>query len=84
MICPICKRGGGLWLSSIVVNNTSGTFSPNSNVLDKKQHFRIIFRIILMIRDERQKDIKYEENPTLEFVKWGFWCTSFYYLVFNS
>lgn len=43
-------------------------FFPNSNVLDKKQHFRIILNQDM----ERQKDKKFENNPTLVFVKMGF------------
>ena len=56
MICPIYKRSGGLWLSSIVVNNTSGSISANSNVLDKKQHFRII--LILETKGKKIKSMK--------------------------
>jgi hypothetical protein len=50
-----------------------GTFSSNSNLLDKKQHFRII----LIQETKGNKDKKYENNPTLEFVKRDFWHTSF-------
>jgi len=40
----------------VIVYNISGTFSPNSNVLDKKQHFRII--LVIEAKGKKVKSLK--------------------------
>ncbi len=40
----------------VIVYNISGIFSPNSNVLDKKQHFRII--LFIEAKGKKVKSLK--------------------------
>lgn len=66
----IYRKDNGIWQLSVVVYNASDTSSPNSNVLDKKQHFRIILNL-------ETKGKKYENNPALGVCKIDFQHTLF-------
>jgi len=60
VMCFIYKCDRDLWLLSIVVYNMSGIFSTNSNVLDKKKHFRII--LCLETKGKKIKSLKITQH----------------------